>query len=53
MIKDNIFWSRAIDPFNGRLVKEPTMLGAVLLIAAGFIIAYAVLYVVFFLLQFV
>jgi hypothetical protein len=36
MIDSNLLWMRIINPTNGRLIKEPTVLGW-LLIGAGLI----------------
>lgn len=44
MIKDNILWSRVIEPMNGKLVKEPTFLGATLIVTVGTLFFALVLY---------
>jgi len=42
MIDTNLLWSRAINPINGRIHKEPTVLGCALiaigLAALGYIV---------------
>jgi hypothetical protein len=43
MISENILWARAIGP-TGRLIKEPTILGVVLIGVAAFVILTAVVF---------
>jgi len=43
MIDTNLLWSRAINPINGRIHKEPTVLGCALIVAAALVIGYIVL----------
>jgi hypothetical protein len=40
MLSENILWARAINPANGRILREPTILGVVL-IAAGLFAAFS------------
>jgi type IV secretory pathway VirB3-like protein len=42
MLSENILWARAINPASGRLMREPTILGVVL-IAAGLFAAFTAL----------
>jgi hypothetical protein len=40
MLSENVLWSRAINPASGRLMREPTILGVVL-IAVGLFAAFS------------
>lgn len=48
MIKESLLWTKAIDPMNTRIVKEPTVLGAILIVIG----AFAAIYMVFTLIAF-
>jgi len=43
MLSENILWARAIGP-TGRLIKEPTILGVVLIGIAAFVVLTAVVF---------
>ena len=42
MLKENILWSKMLNPVNGRVVTEPTVLGIIVLAAIGFVLIGAV-----------
>ncbi len=44
MLNENILWARTINPVNGRIVREPTVLGAVLYVIGGAIVLGAAFY---------
>jgi hypothetical protein len=44
MLSENILWARAINPANGRILREPTFLGVVLIAAGLFAAFYAVVF---------
>jgi hypothetical protein len=43
MIDTNLLWSRAINPINGRIHKEPTILGCALIVIGLIALGYVVL----------
>jgi hypothetical protein len=43
MIDTNLLWSRAINPINGRIHKEPTVLGCALIALGLAALGYVVL----------
>lgn len=43
MIDTNLLWSRAINPLNGRIHKEPTVLGVALITAGLAALGYVAL----------
>lgn len=47
MIKENILWSRAIEPLSGKLHREPTVLGVALIFIAALAVSVFFLIAVF------
>jgi hypothetical protein len=43
MLSQNLLWSRAINPGNGRVMREPTILGVILFGLSGFIVLAAII----------
>jgi hypothetical protein len=47
MLNENILWARPIDPMSGKLIKDPTFLGALLIGIAFFVLISALVFLAF------
>jgi hypothetical protein len=53
MISQNILWSRAINPGNCRIMREPTIFGVILFGLSGFIVLAAIIVLSLFISSFI